>query len=276
MIRWILVFVAALCVLKARAAGPGTLVTMKTTVGTVELELYDNDKPITVSNFIKYITTGRFNNTFLQRWEPNFVIQAGGYFVTNKTTGPEIDPVPTFPEIPNEYSVGRPFSNIYGTIAMARRSGETNSASSQWFLNLTNNAFLDTVDGGFTVFGKLTSGSNVLDLFIPPPPTKGIYRAQASFGNPPVLAANPGINDLIYLEFKLRRDFGLQVHIIRGGARQVQWASVPNEINILETTAQIPAAWQPVTNFIGNGSQALVFDRTPQKPGQIYRVRVNY
>src|SRR5205814_2006173 len=138
----------------------------------------------------------RFNNTFLQRWEPNFVIQAGGYYVTNKTTGPEIDPVPTFPEIPNEYSVGRQFSNIYGTIAMARRSGETNSASSQWFLNLTNNAFLDTVDGGFTVFGKLTSGSNILDLFIPPPPTKGIYRAQASFGNPPVLAANPGIKDL--------------------------------------------------------------------------------
>src|SRR3954462_10805041 len=127
-------FLTLMLLLQSRILA-GTLATFTTSVGTMELELYDEERPITVSNFIKYVTSGRFQNQFIQRWEPNFVIQAGGYYVgsdTNNAT--DFRTIPIFGTITNEYSLGRNFSNIYGTIAMARHSGNTNSASSQWFL----------------------------------------------------------------------------------------------------------------------------------------------
>src|SRR5688500_13831307 len=65
------------------------------------------------------------------------------------------------PPLVSEYAVGSPRSNVYGTIAMARLPGVTNSASSEWFFNLGNNSFLDGVDGGFTVFGRVVRGFDV-------------------------------------------------------------------------------------------------------------------
>src|SRR5690242_11955968 len=163
-----LVFFCVLLFTIIRSVHCGTLLTLESTVGNMELELYDEDKPVTVSNFVKYVTSGVFTNLFIQRWEPNFVIQAGGFRVINTTNGLRVSQITSYGNITNEYSVGRTFSNTYGTIAMARQGGVVNSASSQWFLNLTNNSFLDKVDQGFTVFGHITSGTNILNLFIPP------------------------------------------------------------------------------------------------------------
>src|SRR5688572_5645985 len=128
--------------------------------------------------------------------------------------------------ITNEYSVGRTFSNTYGTIAMARQPTRTNSASSQWFLNLKNNSFLDSVDGGFTVFGRVIAGTNVLNLFIPPPPVHGIFRVNAGGGlsTLPTLSTNPSFGDLIYVKVLLRtnlnRDLNLAVSPTRPGQRR--------------------------------------------------------
>src|SRR6476620_5904721 len=88
----------------------GTLATFETSVGNMELEFYDEDKPITVSNFVKYVTSGQYTNLFIQRWVPNFVIQAGGFRVTNTTDGLKIEDVPTYGNIKNEYGVGSTFS----------------------------------------------------------------------------------------------------------------------------------------------------------------------
>ena len=161
-----------------REASAATLATFKTSLGTMELELFDEEKPITVSNFVKYVTSGRFENMFVQRWEPGFVIQGGGYYLEDPDGTPVVRTVKTFGPIQNEYGVGETFSNRYGTIAMARQSGVVNSATSQWFLNLKDNAFLDTVDEGFTVFGRVVSGTNVLNLFVPPPPAHEIYLTR--------------------------------------------------------------------------------------------------
>ena len=76
--RLALVFLAGSRQIKA-----ATLANFQTTVGNMQLELFDDEKPITVSNFVKYVTSGRFTNQFIQRWEAGFVIQAGGYTVSN-------------------------------------------------------------------------------------------------------------------------------------------------------------------------------------------------
>lgn len=145
--------------LAASLANAATMVEIRMPIGTVTLELYDEDKPITVSNFLSYIESGRYENSFAHRLDPGFVIQGGGFTLDDNT----IKGVPTFDAIKNEYSSGATYSNLYGTIAMARVGGKVDSATSQWFINLGDNAFLDTVDEGFTVFGKVISGFEVLE-----------------------------------------------------------------------------------------------------------------
>ena len=169
---------ASLALLLAFAAplrAATTLATFNTSVGIMKVEFFDEDKPVTVSNFIKYVSSGRFDNQIIHRWEPGFVIQGGGYRVDTSTEPYQLLNVERFGTITNEYSVGRTFSNTYGTIAMARVARQTNSATSEWFFNLGDNSFLDDVDGGFTVFGRVLEGTNVLNLFRTAPGSAGIY-----------------------------------------------------------------------------------------------------
>ena len=263
----------------------GTLATFETSVGTMELEFFDEDKPVTASNFIKYVTSGRFTNEFIQRWEPNFVIQAGGYRVTNTVNGPKIETIPTFNQITNEYSVGRTYSNTYGTIAMARQSGGTNSATSQWFLNLKDNSFLDSVDGGFTVFGRVTSGTNILNRFIPRPPTQGIYSVNVDGGaltTVPALNAVTNIDqlftNLIYIDVQLRRDLDLEVRSTRPGQHVVSWTTVAGVTNSLEySSALTSGSWTEITNIVGNGATFnLVNSAAAGESKRVYRVKVVY
>src|SRR5213596_629688 len=107
----------------------GTLAQFRTVFGDIEVELYDQDKPVTVQNFIRYVQSGAWSQMFIHRCEPNFVIQGGGYYVANRsTTNQFISSVTNYGTIVNEFAVGRRFSNVYGTIAMAKQSGNTNSA----------------------------------------------------------------------------------------------------------------------------------------------------
>ncbi len=273
---------ALLWVEAIRVTHGATLATFNTSVGQMELQLFDEDKPITVSNFVKYVTSGEFTNLFIQRWEPNFVIQAGGYRVTNRTDGTKISTVPTYGNITNEYSVGRTISNTYGTIAMARQGGVVNSASSQWFLNLTNNSFLDKVDQGFTVFGQITSGTNILNLFIPPAGSNGVYKVNLDGGalaTVPVLAPVTNVSqlftNLIYVDVKLRRDVNLKLSPIRKGERNIAFTTVAGVTNSLQYSSSLtPGSWTTYTNIVGTGAPYSLIDSG--SGDRIYRVTLTY
>jgi cyclophilin family peptidyl-prolyl cis-trans isomerase len=128
-----------------------TIVEMNTSQGTIEINLFDQQTPKTVANFLSYVQDDSYNETVIHRSVSNFVIQGGGF-----TFSDSLDAITTKPAVENEPV----FSNVKGTIAMAKLSGDANSATSQWFFNITDNsAALDTQNGGFTVFGQITAAS---------------------------------------------------------------------------------------------------------------------
>jgi len=141
-----------------------------TGTSTLNLALSDSATPVTVSNFLKYVKSGAYQNTLIHRSNKQTglgIIQGGGYFITDGTsnlTGNTLGEVyPAYAPIINEYSDARP--NGPGTIAMARTS-DPDSATSQWFLNVTDNSqTLNSENtGGYAVFGRvLGSGTASMD-----------------------------------------------------------------------------------------------------------------
>lgn len=128
-----------------------------TNMGNFCVELFETQTPITTANFLEYIDNGAFTNGIFHRSAPGFVIQGGGFKIVSN----EITAVETFPSIENEFKI----SNTRGTVAMAKVADNPNSATSQWFVNLTDNAtLLNDQNGGFTVFGRIIfDGMNVID-----------------------------------------------------------------------------------------------------------------
>ena len=154
-----MLFLVLLCVCANISADDITVVTIQTPLGSFDVELLEDVAPATVANFLNYVNRGDYNDTFLHRSVPGFVIQGGGFFYDPDTnTAPGIN---TDPPVINEFSV----SNTRGTMAMAKVGGDPNSATSQWFVNLVDNsANLDSSNGGFTVFGRvLGDGMDVVD-----------------------------------------------------------------------------------------------------------------
>ena len=127
-------------------------------LGFIDIELYDDEAPKTVANFLRYAGRGAYNNTIIHRSVVNFVIQGGGYKLSELPFHIAVDP-----PVQNEFSPSR--SNVRGTIAMAMTSNNPDSATSEWFFNLADNsANLDYQNGGFTVFGRvLDPGMNTVD-----------------------------------------------------------------------------------------------------------------
>ncbi len=170
-----------LVVLSAAAAAPGALaadpqVDLKTSMGTMRLELYPEKAPKTVENFLKYVRDGQYNGTIFHRVIPGFMIQGGGFT-------PDLKQKPT--RVPIESKNG--LKNDVGTIAMARTS-DPNSATSQFFINVNNNSFLNYPgqDGnGYTVFGKVVDGMDVVNkIAAVPTGNKGMHQ---NVPNQPVL-----------------------------------------------------------------------------------------
>ena len=150
-----------LVVLSVAAGAPGALaadpqVDLKTNVGTIRIELYPAKAPKSVENFLQYVKDGHFNGTIFHRVIDNFMIQGGGFDKAYKQK-------PTRTPIENEAKNG--LKNDLGTLAMARTSAP-HSASSQFFINLKDNGFLNAAsaqDGwGYAVFGKVVSGMDVV------------------------------------------------------------------------------------------------------------------
>jgi len=143
------------------------VVIIKTSEGDITVELNPEKAPVTVENFLGYMDSGYYNGTIFHRVIPNFMIQGGGFLpdMVQKETG---DPVV------NE-SKNR-LHNLRGTIAMAR-TNDPDSATSQFFINQRSNLQLDWAPGreGYTVFGEVIDGLNVVD-FIASAPTGKVGR----------------------------------------------------------------------------------------------------
>ena len=137
---------------------PTAHVTIATTVGQMTLELDADNAPKTVENFLAYATSGFYDGTIFHRVINNFMIQGGGF-----TT--DMEQKPTQAPVDNEANNG--LKNERGTIAMARTQ-DPHSATAQFFINVQDNDFLnhtgENMQGwGYTVFGKVTQGEEVLD-----------------------------------------------------------------------------------------------------------------
>jgi cyclophilin family peptidyl-prolyl cis-trans isomerase len=131
------------------------MIHFETTLGQFTVELYEKEAPVTVANFLKYIDEGFFDGTTFHRIVPGFVIQGGGFTA-------DMSQKRTHPSIKNEADNG--LKNARGTLSMAR-TNDVNSATSQFFVNLKDNEFLDHTRGnfGYAVFARVTQGMDVVD-----------------------------------------------------------------------------------------------------------------
>ena len=132
-----------------------TIVEFHTSQGSFQVNLFDQNTPATVKNFLNYVEGDHYNNSVVHRVSSGFVVQAGGFKFNG--TWPLTPLVPNVPVI-NEAI----YSNVKGTISMAKKGNDINSATNQWFFNLSDNntgpakeGNLDRQNGGFTAFGQV-------------------------------------------------------------------------------------------------------------------------
>ncbi len=191
-------------------------VVLRTDLGDIEIDLFEEEAPLTVANFLAYLEAGEYEQSVIHRSVGGFVIQGGGYRVSyeDEPEG-EILAVETFDPVPNEPGI----SNTRGTIAMAKISGQPNSATSQWYINVGDNTSLDTEEEGYTVFGEVVGdGMDVVDAinalprynlggaFSSTPLRNYTYPESATLDNLVLLdvesvsdfTINPGLNDAWY------------------------------------------------------------------------------
>ena len=149
-----------------------SMVVMHTNLGDITIEVFEDDAPKSAANFLQYVRDGFYDGTIFHRVIPGFVIQGGGFtedYQQKKTRDP----------ITNEADNG--LKNDRGTLSMARTS-DPNSATSQFFVNLTDNAPLNPSRGnaGYAVFGKVTDGMDVVDkIAATPTGSAGPFRQDA-------------------------------------------------------------------------------------------------
>ncbi|MBS0435655.1 MAG: peptidyl-prolyl cis-trans isomerase [Proteobacteria bacterium] len=162
---------AAAFALGVHAAAQAQKVKFATSAGDIVVELDAAKAPKTVANFVEYVKAGHYDGTIFHRVIPNFMIQGGGMT-------PDMKEKATRAPIPLESGNG--LDNLRGTIAMARTM-DPNSATAQFFINVTDNGFLNKAqsrDGnGYAVFGKVVSGMEVVDkIRAVPTGNKGMHQ----------------------------------------------------------------------------------------------------
>ncbi|MDB6173685.1 MAG: peptidyl-prolyl cis-trans isomerase (rotamase) - cyclophilin family [Chthoniobacteraceae bacterium] len=157
--------------------------------GIIVFELFDDAAPLTVQNFLQYVNNtgkGDYDGTFFHRSVSGFVLQGGGFEATAPASH-----IPIGAEVHNEYDSSR--SNLTGTIAMAKIGTGPNTASSEFFINLGDNSSnLDNQNGGFTVFGKVTAGMDVINAIAARPQKDFSGTVGAALGSVPVQPSYTG------------------------------------------------------------------------------------
>ena len=159
---------------------PNPQVRLETSKGTITLELFSRNAPLSVANFVDYVKAGFYDGTVFHRVIPGFMIQGGGMTA-------DMAEKPTRAPIRNEANNG--LKNLRGTLAMARM-GDPHSASSQFFINVADNDALDhrgetDAGWGYAVFGKVTSGMEVVDAIVSVP--RGDFGPHQDVPTEPIL-----------------------------------------------------------------------------------------
>jgi len=151
-------FLIIIFILLSGVSFAGPSVVIKTNAGDIQVELNNEQAPLSTANFLDYVDSGFYKGTIFHRVIPNFMIQGGGFIkdMTRKIT-----------KSPIKNEAGNGLKNKRGTIAMARTSA-VDSATSQFFINHVDNSFLDHRSNsnrgyGYAVFGTVTKGMNVVD-----------------------------------------------------------------------------------------------------------------
>jgi peptidyl-prolyl cis-trans isomerase A (cyclophilin A) len=161
------------------------MIIMETSMGTMKIELHEDKAPITCENFLGYVRDGFYDGTIFHRVIPNFVLQGGGMTeaMREKKTGKPIK---------NEADNG--LKNLRGTLSMARTQA-VDSATSQFFINLRDNAFLDhgARDFGYAVFASVVEGLEVMDAIAAVP--TGNHGFHQDVPKEPVLITRVTVED---------------------------------------------------------------------------------
>jgi cyclophilin family peptidyl-prolyl cis-trans isomerase len=146
-----------------KPAPSGPVVVLETSQGTIRIALYRTQAPLSVDNFLKYVRARHYDGTIFHRVIPGFMVQGGGFT-------PDMKEKPTRPPVRNEAKNG--LRNSRGTVAMAR-TGDPDSATSQFFVNVRDNHRLDFGIGGagYAVFGEVVEGMEVVDKIVAVPTT---------------------------------------------------------------------------------------------------------
>jgi formylglycine-generating enzyme required for sulfatase activity/cyclophilin family peptidyl-prolyl cis-trans isomerase len=255
------------------------------TLGSFQVELYDQDKPETVSNFLHYVESGSYNNSFFERSVPGFIMQGGSYFctspsLTNIITTSNVKPVPSFGPIINEANAGNFYSNTNGTIAMALAYNNLNSAKSEFFLNLVDNNGTvnstnldgtlsynvnldDDSDGGpFTVFGRVISGWTNLESIVNYPIVNASGANGALVTMPIFQGVNgdivqPPCNDLIYYSISVITGQSPVIPAVLkfsisppGKTALLSWSTVLSEYVLQSTASLTPPSWASMTSSV--------------------------
>lgn len=165
LISLVVVMIFSLSAIAQQDAG-NPQVTLHTNHGDIRLELYPQQAPKSVENFLQYANEGFYDGTAFHRVISHFMIQGGGMAFVEGEGGTDLQPKPTHDPIVNEADNG--LKNERGTIAMAR-TNEVDSATSQFFINVEINGSLDHVSKndsrawGYAVFGRVIDGMDVVD-----------------------------------------------------------------------------------------------------------------
>ncbi|MEM1081044.1 MAG: peptidylprolyl isomerase, partial [Pseudomonadota bacterium] len=169
-----------LTLLSCSTSAYSTSILIRTTLGDITVDLFEDEAPASVANFMNYVRADDFRQSVVHRSVPGFIIQGGGFTILNDAAGAAVR---TQPPVANEF--GR--SNLRGTFSYALQGSNIDSATSQWFINLGDNS--DSLDPQqFTVFGEVTSGMDVVDAI------GALERANAGgvFAELPVRDFEPG------------------------------------------------------------------------------------
>lgn len=184
-------------------------VRIETNLGEIPIELTPDAAPGTVANFLRYVDGGLYTNSFIHRSAAlqdgtPFVIQGGGFFFDTSGEQVAVAPLPTFDPISNEPNV----SNTRGTVAMAKLGGDPDSATSQWFVNLSDNgSILDEQNGGFTVFARVVGdGMQTVDAIAALQSFNATQRLGSPFGELPLSDSSLDVANFVTLS-SVRRAF---------------------------------------------------------------------
>lgn len=269
----------------------GTDVQFRTPLGDIEVELLDTERPETVRNFLQHVESGRYQDTFIHYLIPGFVASGGGYKVIHRgQPGADFAPIDLLPPVTNEVRRGTVISNLFGTLAMGRLTdGVARPISGEWFFNLgTNSPALETVNGGYPVFGRVLSGLPVLQTlnqFVPSSERDTqslviLFDPTLPFASGPRPVLPLTLSDRTSVAALYRNVLWVDITLLRvriaprnDGSQQITWNAIPGRTNRVEFTDSFPPVWKTLSAALPASTNGLVIDPTATR--RFYRVRVD-